>query len=497
VSERFAARGIGKRFGAARALEGAELSARAGEVHAVIGENGAGKSTLMKVLSGAVVPDEGSMLLDGQPFAPRRPSEARDRGVAIVYQEPLLCRDLTVAENVLLGVEPTRVGFVRRREAELRAERALELVRTPEQTHLRPRALVKHLTPSERQLVAIARALAQAECRVLILDEPTASLTREDSERLFSVIRRLKEQEITVLYISHFLEEVEKIADRYTVLRDGRTVASGEVSKTSRSELVASMAGKRVEELFPRSLRTPGAVVLSVEALAGKRLPKSATLELRRGEVLGVAGLVGSGRTELLRAIFGLDPVVRGTVRVAGFSGLASPTERLAQGVGLLSEDRKHEGLAESLSIAENITLSKLESLGPFGLVRPSLRRRVAESFIERLGIRCRDPEQRVAQLSGGNQQKVAFARLLYHDVDVFLLDEPTRGIDVGSRSAVYRVIDELAARGKAVLMVSSYLPELLGIADRIAVMTRGQLGPARPAGERTEHELLLEATAG
>jgi ribose transport system ATP-binding protein len=496
VSERFAATGIGKRFGAAQALDGAELSARAGEVHALIGENGAGKSTLMKVLAGAVTPDAGTMLLDGRPFAPRRPSEARDRGVAIVYQEPLLCRDLTVAENVLLGVEPTRAGFVRRGEAHDRAERALALVRTPEQTHLRPGALVKWLTPSERQLVAIARALAEVECRVLILDEPTASLTREDSERLFGVIRRLKEREITVLYISHFLEEVEKIADRYTVLRDGRTVASGEVAATSRSELVSSMAGKRVEELFPRSNRSPGEVVLSVESLAGQRLPKSATLELRRGEVLGVAGLVGSGRTELLRAIFGLDPVLGGTVRVAAFSGPASPAKRLAQGVGLLSEDRKHEGLAESLSVAENITLSSLEGLGRLGFVWPSRRRRAAARFIERLGIRCRDPEQRVADLSGGNQQKVALARLLHHDVDVFLLDEPTRGIDVGSRAAVYHVIDELATRGKAVLMVSSYLPELLGVTDRIAVMTRGSLGTARPTRERSEHDLLLEATA-
>jgi ribose transport system ATP-binding protein len=495
VSERFTATAIGKRFGAAQALDGASLSARAGEVHAVIGENGAGKSTLMKVLAGAVTPDQGAMLLDGRPFAPRGPADARDRGVTIVYQEPLLCRDLTVAENVLLGVEPTRAGFVRRRDAELRAEQALELVRTPEQTHLRAQALVKWLTPSERQLVAIARALAQTECRVLILDEPTASLTREDSERLFAVIRRLTEREITVLYISHFLEEVEKIADRYTVLRDGKSVASGEVEGTSRGELVASMAGKRIEELFPRSSRTPGEVVLSVESLGGERLPKSATLELRRGEVLGVAGLVGSGRTELLRAIFGLDPVVRGAVRVAGFSGAAGPGRRLAQGVGLLSEDRKHEGLAESLSIAENITLSRLEGLGRFGIVRPALRRRVAEGFIERLGIRCRDSEQRVADLSGGNQQKVALARLLHHDVDVFLLDEPTRGIDVGSRSAVYRIIDELALRGKAVLMVSSYLPELLGVTDRIAVMTRGRLGPSRATTEQSEHALLLEAT--
>jgi ribose transport system ATP-binding protein len=297
------------------------------------------------------------------------------------------------------------------------------------------------------------------------------------------------------LYVSHFLEEVERIADRYTVLRDGKFVASGEIAATTRGELVKLMAGRDVRELFPRSARAPGELVLEVNELAGRKLPSSASLELRRGEVLGIAGLLGAGRSELLRAIFGLDVVKNGTLRVKAIVGPASPARRLAQGVGLLSEDRKGEGLAEGLTLGDNITLSNLGSLGSFGWVSPARRAAITRTYIERLGIRARDGEQLARDLSGGNQQKICFARLLQQETDVLLLDEPTRGVDVGSRADLYRIIDELAARGNAVLMVSSYLPELLGVCDRIAVMVRGRLGPSRPASECSEHQLLLEAT--
>jgi ribose transport system ATP-binding protein len=279
------------------------------------------------------------------------------------------------------------------------------------------------------------------------------------------------------------LEEVERLADRYTVLRDGAFVATGEIAKTTRSELVQVMAGREVTELFPRSLRTPGVAVLELAEVAGQKLPLSASLLLRRGQVLGIAGLLGSGRSELLRAIFGLDPLKRGTLSVKALRGPASPARRLAQGVGLLSEDRKREGLAETLTIGDNITLSELDSLGRWGLVSPRRRATVARSYIEQLGIRASGPEQLARDLSGGNQQKVCFARLL------------TRGVDVRSRADLYRIIDDLACRGCAILMVSSYLPELLGVCDQIAVMVRGKLGPARPASELTEHDLLLEAT--
>jgi ribose transport system ATP-binding protein len=342
--------------------------------------------------------------------------------------------------------------------------------------------------------VEIARALA-GECKVLILDEPTSSLGRADVERLFARVRALRDAGTCVLYISHFLEEIRAIADRFTVLRDGATSASGSVEGTSDAAIVRAMAGRPVEQLFVHHARTPGEPILVLDALAGARKPERASLSLRRGEVLGIAGLVGAGRTEMLRAIFGLDPVARGTVRVKTWSGAARPARRLDQGVGLVSEDRKGEGLALALSIADNVTLSKLEGLGPWRLVTPAAQRQAAARWIAELGVKARDPEQPVSDLSGGNQQKVALARLLHHDVDVALLDEPTRGIDVGSKAQIYALIDRLAQGGKAVLLVSSYLPELLGVCDRIAVMCKGRLGDARPAAEWTAHALLEQAT--
>ena len=487
--------GLKKSFGATVALANVQLTLRSGEVHALLGENGAGKSTLLKILAGTQSADEGRLELLGKPYAPKNPQHAQALGVAFVSQEPALCPDLSVAENVLLNALPGRFGIVDRAAQKRRASAALARV-LPEGAplpDLDQRA--GDLGQGDRQLLCLARALAQSECRILILDEPTSTLNSSEAERLFAVVRELTKSGIAVLYVSHFLEEVERLADRYTVLRDGQFVASGDIAGSTRTELVKLMAGRDVQELFPRSVRTPGAVVLALDALAGSKLPSSASLELRRGEVLGIAGLLGSGRSELLRAIFGLDAVKQGTLRVKAVLGPASPARRLTQGLGLLSEDRKGEGLAESLSLGDNLTLSKLESLGSYGLVSPRKRDQITRSYIERLGIRARGPEQLARDLSGGNQQKICFARLLHHDLDVLLLDEPTRGVDVGSRADLYRIIDELAARGNAVLLVSSYLPELLGVCDRIAVMVRGRLGPAHPASGCSEHQLLLEAT--
>ncbi len=487
--------GLDKSFGATRALSGVSLTVHAGEVHALLGENGAGKSTLLKILAGAQAPDAGQLELAGERYSPNSPQHAQALGVAFVSQEPALCPDLSVAENILLGALPGRFGIVDRRERTLRASAALEQVlpKGAPLPDLNRRA--GDLGQGDRQLLCLARALAQKECRLLILDEPTSTLNSSETARLFEVIRELAKRGIAILYVSHFLEEVERIADRYTVLRDGAFVTSGKIAETTRSELVQRMAGRQIAELFPRSARAPGDVVLELTELAGQKLPLSATITLRRGEVLGIAGLLGSGRSELLRAIFGLDAVKRGSLKVKTVLGPASPARRLAQGVGLLSEDRKGEGLAESLTIADNITLSRLDALGRWGFVSPRRRASVARAYIEQLGIRAQGPEQLARDLSGGNQQKVCFARLLQHGVDVLLLDEPTRGVDVRSRADLYRIIDDLAARGSAILMVSSYVPELLGVCDRIAVMVRGQLGPVRPASELSEHDVLLEAT--
>jgi ribose transport system ATP-binding protein len=490
---RLSVRGVSRAFGATKALVSVDVEARAGEVHAIIGENGAGKSTLMKVLAGSVSPDGGTLTLDGAPYRPRSPAEARDAGVAIVSQELALCPHMTVEENIVLGREPRRFGLLDRTEMARISKRALSEVGRPE---LALDARVADLAIAERQLVEIARALA-GDCKLLILDEPTSSLGRGDVERLFDRVRALRDRGTTVLYISHFLEEVRAIAGRFTVLRDGSTTASGNVADVTDTEIVRAMAGRPIEALFThdaRTSRTTGETVLTLHALAGESKPTSASLALRRGEVLGVAGLIGAGRTEMLRAIFGLDPVKRGMVRVKEWSGSFRPRARLAQGVGLLSEDRKTEGLALTMSIADNVTLSRLEGLGPWRFVSASRQRTAVAKWMTELAIKARDPAQPVGDLSGGNQQKVALARLLHQDADVLLLDEPTRGIDVASKAQIYALIDRLAAQGKAILLVSSYIPELLGVCDRIAVMCRGKLGEARPTTEWTSHALLEEA---
>jgi ribose transport system ATP-binding protein len=485
IPPRLQMQGIRKRFGATVALDGVDIEVASGEVLALVGENGAGKSTLMKVLSGAHTADEGSMALDGEPYAPRSPLDARRRGVAMIYQELSLAPHLSVMENILLGTEPTRGPIIDWKRMREKAAAGLAAAGRPDIPLNLPAG---RLSIAEQQLVEVARAVAIGS-RVLVLDEPTSSLARTDVEHLFALIRRLKAQGLAIVYVSHFLEEVQAIADRFTVLRDGKTVGGGMTAGVPAAQIISMMVGRDVEDLYPRSRREPGEVVLEVNHLAGLNEPQSVSLALRRGEVLGIAGLMGAGRTELLRAIFGLDPVRSGSVRVASYTGPASPARRWNQGVGMVSEDRKAEGLALSMSVAENLALSHLPAIPS-----PARLDTAAEPWLGRLNVRLRSPRQPVGDLSGGNQQKVAIARLLHHDAQVLLLDEPTRGIDVGSKAEIYRVIDELACSGKAVLLVSSYLPELLGVCDRIAVMCRGTLGPARRVDETDEHRIMAEA---
>jgi ribose transport system ATP-binding protein len=352
-----------------------------------------------------------------------------------------------------------------------------------------PETVVARLSVAQRQLVEIARALA-LNSRVLVFDEPTSSLTQRDIARLFDLVKKLRAQGQAIIYISHFLEEVRELSDRFTVLRDGQSVGGGVTADVSNDQIIAMMVGRSVEALYPRSVRSSGEIALEIEHLSGARKPENASLKLHRGEVVGIAGLVGTGRTELLRAIFGLDAVKKGRVQFGHYSGAAQPSQRWGQGMGLVSEDRKSEGLALNLGINENLTLTKL----PF-FFKPAQRDSQATQWADKLFVKRQTIAQPVGSLSGGNQQKVAIARLLYHGCDVLLLDEPTRGIDVGSKAEIYRVIDQLALEGKAILLVSSYLPELLGTCDRIAVMCRGVLGEAKPVAEVTEHSIMLEAT--
>ena len=489
-----AMRGISKSFGATQALDAVDFELEAGRVHALLGENGAGKSTLMKILSGAIRPDAGRILLDGEPYAPAGPLEGRRRGIAMIYQELNLAPHLTVEENIVLGREPRRLGFVDRKAMRDRVRSALELVRHPE---ISPEVKVKGLSVGAKQLVEITRALFE-RTRILVMDEPTSSLSLEDTERLFEIIGRLKSEGVGIIYISHFLEEVRRVADMVTVLRDGRRVHSGEMGGVTLDDLIRLMVGKEVREMFPRLPHAVGEVVLSARAVRGKRMAAAVDLELRRGEILGLAGLVGSGRTETVRSLFGLDALDSGEVEVFGRPAVRpSPSRMIRSGLGFLSEDRQGEGLALPQSLADNLTLSSFSPYVRLGFLRVKSQRQAAEEWIRRMNIKARHARQPVSSLSGGNQQKVALARLLHQRAEVLLLDEPTRGIDVVSKSQIYEWIGRLAKEGKAVLVVSSYFPELLGVCDRIAAFHRGQVVDIRPAADWDEHRLMTAATVG
>ncbi len=476
---------VSKAFGATRALVDVSLVANSGEVLALVGENGSGKSTLMRVLAGEEKPDTGEMLLDGERYAPHNPVEARRHGLALIHQELALCEHLSIAENIALGGEPhfgPVLGVSAMRE---QAKRLLNEMGYPNQP---PEEEVRRLSPAMKQVVEIAKALAR-NASIIIFDEPTSSLGKHDVENLFKQIRTLKQRGAAVIYISHFLDEVMEIADRAVVLRDGSLVGEYAVGSTSIPELVRSMVGREVQELYPRSHHVPGEVLLDIHHLVGKKLPRDGSAQIRKGEVLGIAGLNGSGRTDL-RTVFGLDRVLSGEIKFAAYSGAYSSHDRWSQGMGLLSEDRKLEGLALKLSLAENLLMPRP---GHSGIVSPRDQSTRTAAWIQKLEVKCKGPDQPIGELSGGNQQKIALARLLELDVDMLLLDEPTRGIDIGSKAEIYKVIDALALQGKAILLVSSYLPELLGVCDRVAVMSRGTLGPAVPAKE-TDAEKLMEA---
>ena len=488
---------ISKFFGPTIALDGVDLELREGEVHALIGENGAGKSTLMNIIAGSLRPDQGTMEIHGKPYSPSNPLDARTHGLSLIHQELSLCPHLSVAENVLMGIESSRFGWLDRDQLIARTN---DVLKTFHHADIRPEKRVGDLSVAARQIVEISRALA-AQARIILMDEPTSSLQREDVSHLFTLIRKLSAEGISVIYISHFLEEVRQISDRFTVLRDGRSVATGEIANTSDDELIAKMVGRAQQTLFP--VRTPPSAtpetILEVRNLSSPPLLKDASFDLRRGEILGIAGLMGSGRTPLLRAIFGLERPERGTITVNKKSlpnGRSTPAMRLIEGFGYLSEDRKGDGLTLNQSIADNVTVTKFDSCSRWGWLDLGAQRKQAAKLVNALKIRTQGVQQDVGSLSGGNQQKVIVARLLNQDADVFLLDEPTRGIDIGSKAQVYETIAACAANNKAVLMVSSYLPELFGMCDRLAVMSRGRLSEVRNIDEWTP-ESVLQAAIG
>jgi len=487
-------RDIKKHFGATPALDGVDLDLQKGEVHALIGENGAGKSTLMNILFGALRPDSGTMTLNNKPYAPDNTLDSRKSGISLIHQELLLAPHLSVAENILMGNEPRRFGWLDRKTMNAEARKVLESFDHPE---IDVEAKVAALSIAAQQVVEICRAIA-AKSEIILMDEPTSSLPRDDVRRLFAQILRLSAAGISIIYISHFLEEIREIADSFTVLRDGRSVASGKIADVSDDDLISNMVGRSVERLFPvREHSKYTETVLEVRELSAPPRLRSAGFELKRGEILGIAGLMGSGRSELLRALFCIETAASGSIKVNGKMLAAtsgSPAGRIRYGIGYLSEDRKSEGLALALSIGDNLTMTRYSSCSSYGWLNLTKQSEQAEKLIDNVGIKAQDSEQKVGALSGGNQQKVAIARLIYQDADVLLLDEPTRGIDIGSKAQVYQTIAECAKKGKAVLLISSYLPELFGMCDRLAVMSRGRLTAARPISEWTPESAMRSA---
>ncbi|MGI9471442.1 MAG: sugar ABC transporter ATP-binding protein [Rubripirellula sp.] len=506
--------GISKRFGPTRALHDVSLQVNAGEVLALIGENGAGKSTLLKVLSGAHLADSGQMTIDSgpcaasgprdagpyapsglrvaSPYAPSGPHDARERGVAMIYQELNLAPDLSVEDNVLLGHRGTGGGLLVRRKQRERVRHALDAVGL---TELSPTEIVGQQSVATQQLIEISRALA-SEARIILFDEPTSSLPQKDVTRLFEIIHRLKAKGIGVVYISHFLEEVREVADAYSVLRDGCNVGAGRIDDVTDDQVVSLMVGRDVSDLFPTVPHDPGEPWVEIEGLQGAPYPRDISLQLRRGEIFGVAGLVGAGRTELLRSIFGLDYTTAGAIHLNGATVTGSVRSRMRAGFGLLSEDRKGEGLAQDLSIIENTTLGAMEQYTSFGVLNLGRRDQVATNLMKQVEVKAHSGTQMVSELSGGNQQKVAIARILHQQADILMMDEPTKGIDVGTKAEIYRLMGTLAAEGKTVLFVSSYLPELLAVCDRIGVMSRGKLRAVKDADQWTEDDVMAAAIA-
>ncbi|MFN0112849.1 MAG: sugar ABC transporter ATP-binding protein [Blastocatellia bacterium] len=486
-------RGISKSFSGNTVLDGVSLTAKAGEVLALLGENGAGKSTLMKILAGVHQPDGGEIFIDGQAVKFVRPADALGAGIAMIYQELSLAPHLTVAENIFLGREPLKfapLGFINQRELNDRAKTLL----SEYGFNLNPKSRVASLSAADRQQVEITRAVVEAK-KVIVMDEPTSSLTDSEVKELFRLIRDLKSRGVAVIYISHRLEELDEIADRVTILRDGKAVYSGVWGEINTDEVIKHMAGRELKEIFPPRNARIGEVKLRVRNLTLKPKFDSINFEARAGEVVGIAGLAGAGRTELVEAIFGATPASSGEVELNGkkFSS-TEPSLSVTSGLSLLTEDRKRTGLCLNLPLATNITLANTGALVKGGRLQSKLETVAAQNYIQKLNIRPPAPAKPVGRLSGGNQQKSLLARWLFANAKVFMLDEPTRGVDVAARSEIYREINELAEAGAAVVMVSSDLPELLGMADRILVMRRGRLVAELNARQTTQEEVLKHA---
>ncbi|MEP3298159.1 sugar ABC transporter ATP-binding protein [Tateyamaria sp.] len=487
-------RGIEKRFPGVHALKAVQFDLRPGEVHALMGENGAGKSTLMKIMSGIYARDEGEMFVDGKPVAPNGPSAAQGLGIGIIHQELSLMNDLTAAQNVLIGREP-RKRFGRLDEAALNAQ-ASEIFKSLN-LDMDPRTLVGTQTVARQQLIEIAKALSYSP-RVLIMDEPTAALNDAEINELFNVIAKLKADGVGIVYISHRMDEIKRIADRVTILRDGAYIDTVQAATTPLSKIIQLMVGREVTHdvsNIPDVSQNP--VALEVRNLSRGSVVKDVSFDVRRGEILGFAGLMGAGRTEVARIIFGADPRDSGEILVQDQAvDIRSPNEAVQAGIGYLSEDRKHFGIAVDMTIRANIAMANMSLFtSRFGVLNEAAMKETALKYIDQLDIRTPSDMQDVRLLSGGNQQKVVIAKWLLRDCDVLIFDEPTRGIDVGAKSEIYDLLEDLAAQGRAIIVISSELPEVLRLSHRIAVMCEGRLTGVLPRESATQENIMELAT--
>ncbi len=489
-----AMKGISKAFGPVKVLEGVDFSIVGGEIHALMGENGAGKSTLMKILSGVYTPDAGSIVVDGKPTAMRSTTDAESHGIAIIHQELNLIPQLSVMENLFLGREPQRFGVLDSKRMRVEAAIWLNKVGGSQIDTAREAGT---LSIGQQQLVEIARSLS-LNAQVLIMDEPTAALTDKEIDTLFQIMADLRSHGIAIVYVSHRMEEMFRICDKVSVLRDGHFVGERMVRETNFDEIVKLMIGRELQQRFPAREVEPGAVRFKVEDLADENKISHIHFEVRAGELLGVAGLMGSGRSEILRTLFGLRKKTSGQVRLDGATlDLRNPTDAIAAGIGFVTEDRKSQGLVLGMSVRENATLVHLSEYARAGIVNSQAENEAVHQLISELHIHTRDSELEVKSLSGGNQQKVVFAKWLAKPPKVLLLDEPTRGVDVGGKAEIYQIMNRLAASGTAIVMVSSELPEVLAMSDRILVMNEGRQAAIFSAKTTTQQQIMTAASGG
>jgi rhamnose transport system ATP-binding protein len=483
---------ISKRFGAVQALTDVDLALFASEVHALVGENGAGKSTLVKILAGIHQPDAGRIQLNGEDLVLSGPAAARDLGIAVIHQHPNLFPDLTVAENVFVGRLPrNQVRGVDWGELNRTAQRLFENFGVKQSVSVP----VRGLSVADQQLVEIAKALS-LDARVLVMDEPTASLSSHEVERLFTIIRQLRGRGVAILFVDHRMEEVFEIADTVSIVRDGRHVVTAPISELTPADAIRHMVGRRLETLFPKEQATIGEVVLEVRGLARKGVFSDVSFQVRRGEILGLAGLVGAGRTEVARVLFGIDHADAGEVRVAGkHADINSPKDAMRLGIVYVPEDRHEQGLVLDFSIAANVSLPIVKRLSRYLVVDSAQEERLAADYSKQLRVRSTGVGQLASGLSGGNQQKVVIAKWLATKPTVLLLDEPTQGVDIGAKAEVHRIISQLAAQGMAIVLISSELLEILGMADRIVVLREGQIAAEFGGNDASQERIMAAAT--